>query len=357
MSKILKFARNFNKPIVRFLITRGWYLRLLHKRINKSQYKFRKLNSQQKKEIRSYWKRFGKVVSPDWCAYFSYASGIIDKRYIPESLYYGEILPSINSQVLGPGLADKNIQSTIFDTLMPEVIFHKVNGVFLNSKWEKIDIETAFILANNEATVVIKPASGSYGGAGVVFWTPENGKSNFKNIVSMGDNLIAQRLVKQHPFFESIHPCSLNTLRIVTLLVDDTPVVLSTILRMGQRGSRVDNYTAGGVICPVDTEGYLFTSAVQKDQSVVQKHPDGFVFQGKQIPFFQKIIDDAKKMHYRIPFFKMISWDYSLTPDGVPILIEGNYPTGQLDLHQLNIGPIFGEYTDHILSQVYGKPK
>lgn len=355
MSKILDFVNNLNKPMLRYLIKRGWYFRLLKRKLTKKKFKFRKLSSAEKKDIRLYWKQFRKHISSDWCSYFSYGSGIVDKKYIPESLYYSEIVPTLNKREMGPGLADKNIQSILFNTLQPEVIFRKSNGILLNNNHELIDLRTAYYLCQQESNVVIKIASGTYGGSGVNFWSKEDGYDVFIDHINKSENIICQEVVKQHPFFESIHPNSLNTLRIVTLLIEQKPVLLSTMLRMGKEGSKVDNYTAGGYICPVNNKGYLFESAVQKDQSVVSQHPDGFVFKGKRIPKFEKIIEDAMRMHYRIPYFRMISWDYSLTEDGTPILIEGNYPTGQLDLHQLNIGPIFGEHTDIILKEIYCK--
>nr|WP_262361303.1 hypothetical protein [Gracilibacillus timonensis] len=62
---------------------------------------------------------------------------------------------------------------------------------------------------------------------------------------------------------------------------------------------------------------------------------------------------DAFRQHCRIPYFKMVSWDYAIDKNGDPVLIEANIPTGQIDFHQINIGPIFGEYTEKVLDHVY----
>lgn len=352
-SKALKIAQNFNKPAVNFVITKGWYLRLKNKRMKKGN--FRKLSNDDKRSIKDYWKRYGKNISTDWCAYLSYGNGIVDKRYVPESLYYGEILKKINNQEMGNGLSDKNMYDSLFDTKQPNTIARKANGILLDKDHNRVSMDEAFNLCSEEGSVILKPTNGTYGGSGIQFWNKEDGYDNLKEILNSFKDVICQEIVKQHPFFESIHSNSLNTLRIVTLLIDDEPVHLSTILRMGRNKSKVDNFSAGGLICAVDKEGCLFEKSVQADQSIITKHPDGFVFKGKQVPFYEKIINDAKRMHYKIPYFKMISWDYSLSPQGDPILIEGNYPAGQIDLHQLNIGPIFGEHTDTVLNEVYGK--
>ncbi len=350
-SKTLKRIKNFNKPIVDFVITRGWYLRLLNKKRRNG--KFRELSNEEKREIKEYWKKYKKNISTDWCAYFSYGSGIVDKRYIPESLYYGEMLDKLNSPKMGTGLSDKNMYDLLFDTKQPKTIIRKANGIFLNENYEYITFDEVFNRCSKERVVIIKPTNGTSGGSGVAFWNVNDGFEKLNKLLNKRKDFIVQEIVKQHPFFENIHPQSLNTLRIVTLLIDNKPVHLSTILRMGRNENKVDNFSAGGLICAVDKEGQLFDKAVQGDQSVIDRHPSGFVFKGKKVPFYDKMIADAKRVHYRIPYFKMISWDYSLSPKGEPILIEGNYPGGQIDLHQLNIGPVFGEYTDRVLDFVY----
>ncbi|MGI6371852.1 MAG: sugar-transfer associated ATP-grasp domain-containing protein [Caldicoprobacterales bacterium] len=62
--------------------------------------------------------------------------------------------------------------------------------------------------------------------------------------------------------------------------------------------------------------------------------------QKQTIPNFGKVIEDAYTQHFRIPYFKMVSWDYAIDYEGNPVLIEANIPTGQIDFDQLNIGPI-----------------
>ena len=60
-NKILTVARNINKPLVKFLVVKGWYLRLAKKKIKNG--KFKRLNSTEKREIKQYWKKYGKKVS------------------------------------------------------------------------------------------------------------------------------------------------------------------------------------------------------------------------------------------------------------------------------------------------------
>lgn len=349
-SKILAFAYKINVPLVNFIVSKGWYLRLKKKQFKKA--KFRRLSRKKKKEIKAYWKNYGKHISTDWCAYFSYVNGIVDKRYIPESLYYSEITRSLNNYEMA-ALHHKNVQDQIFSAKQPKTLVRKIDSIYLNDNYEPISLEESLKICDKEGKVIIKPSSGTYGGTGIEFWNRENGFDKLKKLIESIPEFIIQEVVKQHPFFESIHPNSLNTLRLVTLLIDNKPVLLSTILRMGKDGSKVDNSSVGGVICPVDKEGWLAESAIQPDQRVITQHPDGFKFKGNRIPFFKEIIEDVYRQHYRVPYFKLIFWDYALSPEGIPILIEANIPRGQIDSHQLNNGPIFGKYTDRVLDYVY----
>lgn len=351
-SKLLNLARSINKPLVKQIISRGWYIRLQSKKLKKA--KFTKLTKVQKKEIKKFWKNFGKKVSSDWTAYYSYGSKIVDAKYIPESLFYSEILPKLNDEYIGNGLADKNLYDNLFNTNMPKTIFRKVNGVLLNKDFSPISLEDAISLSKEASSIVIKPSDGSYG-SGIVFWDNKKNEREILNALKLNDNIIVQEKVKQHEFLNSIHSSSLNTLRVVTLMLDNEVIYLCTILRMGQNNSQIDNYSAGGLICSIDKDGKLFEKAVQSNQSVIYKHPNGFVFKNKVVPHFDKVINHASTMHYKIPYFKFVSWDYSITEDGEPILIEANFPASQIDLHQLNIGPIFGEYTERVLSEVYFK--
>lgn len=352
-NKILSYLRSCYKPIYYKLIKYGWDLRLLkRKRI----LKFIKLTNSQKKEIKEYWKKYGKTVSTDWVSFFYTMSGIYDKKYIPESLYYSEIQPFLNNQEVGWVLSDKNIASQIFNAEMPKTIGRKINNIFFDSNYNSIEKKYLISHIKNEGEVIIKPANNTYGGDGIKFWNSSDDITVLADILSQNSDFIVQEIVQQHKELAKYHPDSLNTIRIVTLQIGDGYKVLNSILRMGVNKSKVDNYSAGGVIANIDKDGNLYPETVQSSGKKIRFHPNSKIqFEGEKIPFFESIVNDAIMQHKRIPYFRMVSWDYSLSIEGKPVLIEGNYPSGQLDLHQINIGSLFGEYTDSILAEVYKK--
>nr|WP_275431594.1 sugar-transfer associated ATP-grasp domain-containing protein [Salinicoccus roseus] len=251
------------------------------------------------------------------------------------------------------GLHHKNVQEQIFDAKQPRTIVRKINNHLADSNYNTLTIDQALNLCEREEEIIIKPSTGTYGGQGIIFWNPEDGLEKLKDIISSLDQLIIQEVVKSHKFMREINESSINTLRVVSLLVDGEPVILSSLLKMGTNGSRLDGLSAGGIIAVFEKSGSLRESAVQIDQTVRTQHDDGFVFKGKKIPSYDALINDAKHQHNRIPYFKMVSWDYAIDESGDPVLIEANIPTGQIDIHQINNGPIFGEYTDAVLDHVY----
>ena len=346
---LLNIISEAPKPVVSFLLNRGWDWRLKRSKSNK----FRKLNRGEKKSVKKFWNSYGKKVSSDWCAYFSYGNGIVDPRYLPIGLYRSEI----GSKLGLPYIDDKNMYNIIYNTKQPKTIARVQNGDFQSESYNIISLDDVVKRCRESKNVIVKISRGSSCGKGIFFWDDKKTDKDLIALLQEHKNLIIQEVVKQHEFLSSIHPESLNTLRIVTLMIDGKVVLLRSLLRMGRNSSKVDNFSAGGVICAIDENGFFHDKAVQSNQEVLDRHPSGFVFSGKRIPSFDKVVNDAKRLHEKMSQFKIVHWDYSISEEGEPILIETNLPLGQMDMHQLNTGPFFGEYTERVLDYIYkGKP-
>jgi len=346
---ILNKIRIAHKPLTRKLVKAGWEMRLRKRKIKM---KLIELTDEQKNEVRSYWRQYGKKIDTDWVSYFYTMSNIYDKKYIPESLYYSEIQPALNNFEVGGVLSDKNISSQLFTAKMPRTIIRKINGYYFTENYEWASFEEAIDIIKKEKQVIIKPSNDTYGGEGINFW--EDNVGTLKGFLSVPNDLIVQEVIEQHSELAKFHKESLNTIRIVTLRINKEIVILNTILRMGVNDSKVDNYSAGGVISCVDHQGNLYTETVQSNGEKIKKHPNSkIIFSGEKIVNFNKVVQSAMTQHNRVPYFRLISWDYAINKWGEAVLIEGNYPSGQLDFHQINIGSLFGSYTDDVLSEVY----
>lgn len=350
-NKVLKMVDSTRDSITKTLVYHGWEARLKKKQMD---IKFAKLSNEQRQEVRAYWRQYGKKVNPNWAAYYSSMSGIFDKRIIPDSLYYSEILHLLNNFKMA-GLADKNIASRIFTAKMPKVLLRRINNEYFDEQYRRVTLDAGLTSILQDGECFAKPARDSSYGDGTFLWLKEQGIDELQNMIEgIKGDLLVQEVVKQHKELAKYHPGSLNTVRVVSLRLKDRTVIINAILRMGVNNSHIDNFSAGGVIANLDENGQLFEENVQSNGKRLSAHPNtGVSFAGGCIPSYGRIVETVKRQHDIIPYYRLISWDFAVDESGDPLLIEGNFPSGQLDLHQLNKGGLFGEYTDEVLENIW----
>lgn len=312
--------------------------------------------SSYKKEIKAFWKKYRRV-SPKWAWYYASKNGILDPRYIPHTLYYTIIDQYFNSRKLGYGFNDKNYYSKIFAIIrQPQTVIRNIGGIYLDSDYQIISREKCLerILENDE--VICKPTQESGSGRGILFWNNSQIKEieDFLNDSSNKD-FIVQQLICQHDALSKINPTSVNTIRICSLLRPDKVVVLSSCLRMGVGASRVDNHHAGGMSCGINDDGTLEKYAYYMDGTKVAKHPNGVVFEGYNVPSYNKIVELVREAHQIIGNFKLVGWDIAVDKNGDPVLIECNMRKNGIELHQFSNGPLFGDLTEMVLDEVFEK--
>jgi hypothetical protein len=134
--------------------------------------------------------------------------------------------------------------------------------------------------------------------------------------------------VKQHPDLAQLHPRSVNTVRIITILHGDDVEIFMSCLRMGIGGSLTDNSIAGKLIVNIDRNtnrleeiGYL---GREGDYLPMTRHPDTDVrLADVEVPLFERCCELAVSAHRSLPMIRSIGWDLAVEADGVCFL-EGN---------------------------------
>ena len=169
---------------------------------------------------------------------------------------------------------------------------------------------------------------------------------------AFGCNFLAQEVMEQHPVLRKLNDSSLNTVRIVSFLFEGEVYVLSSILRMGGSGARVDNIGAGGHSCAIGPDGRLSKLAVNRKSEWVEDNGKGTRFEDVVVPSYDKAVELVKRLHRRLAHFKIIGWDIGIDKEGEPVLIEFNTNPGQ---NQYSCGPTFGDLTDRVLEDVFIK--
>ena len=174
-------------------------------------------------------------------------------------------------------------------------------------------------------------------------------KSSFKN------DFIIQEVFKQHECLNKIYPSSVNTIRTITLNWNGEIYVLSSVLRMGVNGNRVDNMVSGGVNCAIHSDGTLSNKLYNATGMLFEGHPNSGNMSDKKIENFDIIVKTACESHKQLPYMGIISWDFALNEKAEPVLIEFNVKPQGIDLHQRENGPLFGDMTVKVLDEVFKK--
>ena len=188
----------------------------------------------------------------------------------------------------------------------------------------------AFVRKHND--VFIKPLDGSKGkGAHVYsFIDDENSGYYFGELLAEGSSWMIEERIHQSALMGQWNDTSVNTIRIPTFLRDDKFTVIWTRMRMGKKGSIVDNAAAGGIVVNVDPQTGIITSdGIDESYNHFDRHPGcGMTFKGWQVPQWNELLKTVESLHRTI-FSKYIyiAWDFALTDNGW-VVVEGNW--GQL---------------------------
>ena len=218
--------------------------------------------------------------------------------------------------------------------------YHPVRGFDLDRQPLRTPDAVAALLDRCGGDVVLKPVDGGQGrnilvlakcdiGGGVL--TKTNGETMsldaFHDFLGLEDEgwLIQERVV-QHEALDCVHPFSLNTLRIMTLALDDGTVATPICrLRMGRNREPNDNMVSGGIACHIDPDtGRCGPGMFAYGDEQFPHHPDtGTAIEGLVIPHWQAARALVAQAHQLLPFPRDLAWDIGVMPDG-PVLIEVN---------------------------------
>ncbi len=329
-----------------------------NRKLNKNIDKSFKLTKEQKKQIKDFWKPYCRV-SPKWAQYYAAKNGQFDPRYIPNDLYFTIIDQHFNSRKLGYGFNDKNYYSLIFpNILQPKVLVRKIGCFLYSEDYILIDADSAMNIISSEKEVIIKPTQETGSGRDISFFKTNESENEIRALLldDIEKDYIIQTIVCQHDSLASIYPKALNTIRITTLMMEDGVHILSAVLRMGSGNSRVDNASNGGISVGINSDGYLNDHGhVLYSGHQMERHPDGFVFEGFKVPEFYKVKECAQRLAQYTGNFRLVSWDMTVDKNGNVVLIEANMRKGGIAIHQFNNGPLFGDLTQRVLNEVFNK--
>lgn len=319
------------------------------------------LTQEQKQKVQEVWK--GIRVDYRWFAFFNLFNE--EGRewtplYMPSNLYYSLVDMHYTDYKKCRTIEDKNLNSLFFyDVKQPKTIARMTGGVLLDGGFNCLTTEELVKKFSPDQGYIIKPSIESGGGKSImVYKGGEVDKfDSFVGEIPTYQNCVVQEFASQHEQLASLHPSSLNTIRIMTFFHNGETKAISTIIRMGAGGGEIDNASAGGIFVGVDKQGNLKNIAYNDYGDVFKQHPTtGEHYENHHVPGFDNLINLAENLHNRfLNFTKLISWDFAIDAEGDPILIEMNATHGGISFHQMCNGPLFGDMTKEVIAEVFNK--
>lgn len=355
-----------------FIKRKAYYFRILRKRfeygeqvMNLQSHNGIPITQSDEEEIDAFWNQFLKPEQRDQLVDYSfyklYKNLNINKGhrlsyYIPDTFYYPFVDEYFtNPQQSGPCDA-KNFYNLYFcDVAQPKTIFRKVDNFYLDADYNSITLKEAIARSKDEGEVILKIALFSGGGFGVMFWNAaEDSEEKLVDFLHSAKDVICQEVIKQHPSISLLNPTSVNTIRMLTFAFKNEVQMLSSYIRIGGKGSRLDNRQNGGMACGIEKDGRLKATAIDRAANRYDLRPEGISLDQIVVPNFEKGVEIVTHLAKRfVSITKMISWDIAIDESGEPLLVEANLCGGGLDAHQICNGPLFGDLTEEVLKEVF----
>ena len=192
--------------------------------------------------------------------------------------------------------------------------------------------ETAFLeFITKHKTYIEKPNDSQLGTD--IYKKSIDEKTNLQNLFKAytGKSIILEENLVACEEFHKLHPCSLNTLRVTTILnkTGTKATVIAVALKMGMGESIVDNAGAGGLVAEVDLDmGTVLCKSANYKGETFDFHPDtNAKIKGLKIPVWESVLNMCKTAALRYKDAPLIGWDVAITGgdgDYTIQLIEGN---------------------------------
>jgi len=258
-------------------------------------------------------------LNPKWHAFYASLNNIHSSRYIPENIYDADY-NLLNIKNYAKSLPVKEVDGFIKPTID--------SGYGKNIKKCKIRDGKIFI---DEVLQDINKLKSSYNG-----------------------EFIIQKGIDQSSILSDIYPCSVNSIRSVSLRDGNKIVVLSTQLHFGNHQSYVSYTGYSAVVCGVDQYGKMTEFGYDGKFNKIFEHPfTRKPLKGIALPNFNELEKIIMQGHERLPHFKLVYWDFGLDNLNQYVMIEYNLLFPGINYHQVIDGPIFEKYLDGIMDNLH----
>ena len=147
---------------------------------------------------------------------------------------------------------------------------------------------------------------------------------------------LLEELVEQIDYMSKLYPCSVNTIRLVTVRYKEKTHIVCSVIRIGNNGHSVDNFHSEGMFSTISENGIINKPAIDRNTNEYVVHPyTNTPIVGFKIKDYDKLVNLVKKASEVVPEVGYVGWDVAISKNG-PVLIEGNHLPGY-DVYQSKI--------------------
>lgn len=284
------------------------------------------------------------------------ALGDFNPYYLPSAYYMPYIFESLNLNSGLKVLGHKSLQALLFkEANQPKTVVSRISGVFYDNQFNQLTHQEAVeIIRQQTSDMILKPATDSSMGRGIRL-IKSTDRDLDSLLVSLND-LIVQTKLRQSAKMSELNVSSLNCMRITTLNINNRVSATNRVVKIGAKGSIVDNIGAGsgGMMLGITEDGMVFPYGYRVDGSRVVLR-DKLGTDLFWIPNFDSVIAQVLKWHKKIGSMGIIGWDIALDDKDHPVLIEANTYWPGITIEQIAAGPIFGDRTEEVIKFIKGK--
>ncbi len=320
------------------------------------------------------WSLFGLKVKPTQYRVFSHYIGY-NINIVPEDICHDFIETILNPMRFRGYYADKNVFDKLFPTgYLPRTLLRKINGTYYDRDYQPKELDEMQLfqeLDNSETNrIVIKPSVGGMSGQGVRVFYRESGtinkwlEKNTKETLSLkyiehhyGSNIIIQDAVQQSDYTSQFNPSSVNTLRlgVYRSVIDNNCHIMGAIMRIGGKGSVVDNAHAGGCFIGIHPDGSFCHEVCNQYGQKQSIFNDIDFTKNYYYPNWKEVVKFAESVGKYILHHRLLALDIVIDKEDKPHLIEFNVEGFSSWLFQYTVSTAFGKYTNEILEYCKNK--
>ena len=260
-----------------------------------------------------------------WCA-LRYQAGYHDYQEFDFWHLSRAQRQTYNTRGINNSIVRRSNDKEMMEYIQDKGNFYASYSEFLFRDWldlRKCSAEDFNAFIQRHPVFLAKPPMG-YGGKGIEKITVSGSVGDLYQSLLEKELYVLDEIIEQHPDLAALYPYSVNTMRMFTYFDGKEGHLLHSVLKLGNEGKFMDNFSSGGMYSFLDKDGVVLFPAVDVADHVFESHPmTGHPIIGFQVPLFREAEALVCRAAAVTPSLRYIGWDVAITKDG-PLIIEGN---------------------------------